>query len=62
MGGGAAGTARSRGFQETENEEGCKGKKKKKEKQFPDYIWCSDKSARQVIIRHGRAQRGYRSD
>ena len=30
MGGGAAGTARSRGFQETENEEGCKGKKKKK--------------------------------
>lgn len=36
--------------------------KKKKEKQFPDYIWCSDKSARQVIIRHGRAQRGYRSD
>lgn len=37
-------------------------KKKKKEKQFPDYIWCSDKSARQVIIRHGRAQRGYRSD
>lgn len=34
----------------------------KKKKQFPDYIWCSDKSARQVIIRHGRAQRGYRSD